>query len=136
MKTKDSSLSWEFDETPREIVSSLIDGIEKYRREKKTLRQIHTALSKNSSFSLSFASFRNHYYQLRKERNGASSTRKNAAEKKAPSITFASPEQASQRVEVHVDVVDEPSDELSTQPLAFQERLAAHQRLAASEFFN
>ena len=136
MKTKASSLNWDFDETPREVVSSLIDGIEKYRREKKTLRQIHTALSKNSSFSLSFASFRNHYYQLRKERNDASSTRKNAVDKKTSSIAFALPEQASQRAEVYVDVVDASSDEPSTQPQTFEERLAAHQQLAASEFFN
>ena len=68
MSDKDSSLTLDFEATPREVVSSLMDGIEKYRRKKKTLRQIHAALSKDSSFSLSFSSFRNHYYQLRKER--------------------------------------------------------------------
>jgi hypothetical protein len=133
MKSKDSSLNWDFDETPREVVSSLMDGIEKYRRERKTLRQIHTALSKNSSFSLSFASFRNHYYQLRKERNGVCSTRKNAVEKKITSVTFAPPEQVPQRIEVSVDIADELSTELYL-PQTHQERLAAHQKLAESEF--
>ena len=136
MKSKDSSINWDFDATPREVVSSLIDGIEKYRREGKTLRQIHTALSKNSSFSLSFASFRNHYYQLRKERNSASSTRKNAAEKKIPSTTSALPEPTLEKVDIDVDSSDEPLNEPQAQPQSFEERLAAHQRLAATVFYD
>ena len=37
MKTKASSLNWDFDETPRESSFILDRCIEKYRREKKTL---------------------------------------------------------------------------------------------------
>ena len=136
MNSKPIESELDFEPTSGEIVFAWMDVIEKYRKIKKTLPQIHAALSKKPDFSLSFPLFKYHYYQLRKERNSASSTRKNAAEKKIPSTAFALPEPTLEKVDIDVDSSDEPLNEPQTQPQSFEERLAAHQRLAATVFYD
>lgn len=79
MKSKTQSLDLKFEATPREIVFSLMGDIEQCRQNKKTLRQIHKALSQRDDFSLSFSQLRNHYYQLRKQGCDESLVRKQVA---------------------------------------------------------
>ena len=68
-KTTEPDLDLEFDETPQEIVLSLMSTIEHYRKKKKSLRAIHAALHKRGDLTLTFSSFRNVYYQQREKKS-------------------------------------------------------------------
>jgi hypothetical protein len=140
----------EFKDKPcSETVEELVPTIDYYRSEGKKMSDIYAALCEKKllpvgrSSQMAFSTFKNVYYQHRKEPPSKHVVAKsNSAQNTAvlsrnslPTVS-ASSGPTLEKANTDVDLVDESSDELSTQPQTFEERLAAHQKLAASEFFN
>ena len=132
-----------------DTIKSLIPTIDHYRSRGKTLLEIYAALSEKNllvtsgSSNMAFGTFKNVYYQHCKK----PSSKRVVAKSNSPqnndvlsrdrlSPTSALPEPTLEKVDIDVDSSDEPLNEPQTQPQSFEERLAAHQRLAATVFYD
>lgn len=116
MNSKPIESELDFEPTSGEIVFAWMDVIEKYRKVKKTLPQIHAALLKKPDFSLSFSSFKHHYYQLRKERSNESppSTSVPSNGRVSSSVVIAEPVPESRKPDI--GSYEKKSQEVSQSP--------------------
>ena len=133
------------------IVGELVPTIEHYRLKGRTLADIYIALSEKQllvlgdrSSQMTLGTFKKVYYRQRKGAplrcvvvpESTSRKRKDVLREKEFSSASDLSKLTSEKVDTDVNLVDESSDQPSTEADTFEERLAAHQRLAASEFFN
>lgn len=153
MKSKILDLNFAGD--PQEVIEKYWETIEHYRSQGKTLPQIYTALSKKDGFedSLSFASFKGHYYRQRRlkrsgeEKRGlpvreeiSPSSRKplsdeesNLSDGNQSAVTEAGSGSKSSEGSPEVSDADKPSKK--RRKIDFSVTLEEHQRLAASKFY-
>ena len=139
------------------IVGELVPTIEHYRSQGRTLADIYIALSEKQllvlgarSSQMTLGTFKKVYYRQRKKDpsrrvvvpESTSPKRKDVLREKEFSSASDLSKLISEKVDTDVkdtDVKDTDvnlADESSIQSQTFEERLAAHQQLAASEFFN
>lgn len=153
MKSKILDLNFAGD--PQEVIEKYWETIEHYRSQGKTLPQIYTALSKRDGFedSLSFASFKGHYYRRRNQKRSGEAPRglpvredispssrkawsdkeSNLSDGNQSAVTEAGSESKSSEESPEVSGSEKPSKK--RRKIDFSVTLEEHQRLAASRFY-
>lgn len=123
-------LTLEFDNTESNAaaVKRLLPTIEYYRGKKKTLVDIHRALSKLGEISMCFGSFKNSYYSQREKSSSQPTGGSNLASQKI---------EKTDGQDVKSENIESPAPrKIAVGNLSLAEELAEHQAQAAAVFQN